>query len=189
MKAFFLTVPSPLVALTAFTQNASRISFRNKLQRGKTYLNYVPFTGVLIDQKTNNKLGTLIFGSRNMKHKILRTFVLCTLVLVLTGCTKKEFLDIDVAPQLKLVVVDSEGYQQEGATIKLYKTEDDFYSNTNSAGNGVSSADGTFIFKDLEERIYYFYVEKGDMNNYYEEVSFSAPLKINEIRKIQCTIR
>ena len=124
-----------------------------------------------------------------MKNKSIITFTFCTLMLVLMGCTKKEYIDINVVPQLELVIVNTDGNIQDGAVINLYKIEADFYSKTNSIRNGSSDVNGICIFENLEESIYYFYIEKGGLNNYYEEITFSSPLKINEIRKIQCTIR
>lgn len=124
-----------------------------------------------------------------MKHQSFIIFTLCTLVLILTGCTKKEYIYVNVAPKLELVVVNTVGNVQEGAVINLYKTEADFYSKTNSTRNGSSDVNGICVFENLDESIYYFYMEKGGLNNYYEEVTFSSPLKINEIKKIQCTIR
>jgi hypothetical protein len=110
-------------------------------------------------------------------------------ILLLTGCTKKEYIEIDRAPQLEITVIDTSNNSVEGATVKLYNSEEGFYLNENPIKKSVTDKMGKVLFKELTEIIYYFYVEKGELNNYYEVVTFSEPLRKNEIRTITCVIR
>lgn len=114
--------------------------------------------------------------------KLLKLLILLTFV----SCSETVFVDVE--PQLELVVIDSIGNYQADASVDLFETEDDFYVGKNSINSGYTDNNGTIEFEELEEKVYYFYVEKGELNNYYDVVTFSNPLNINEKRKITCTI-
>lgn len=110
-------------------------------------------------------------------------------LILFTGCTEKEYVYLDLAPQLDIIVEDQSGNSTEGATVKLYNSGEDFYGNQNPLQIKVSDQSGKALFKDLNEIIYYFYFEKGELNNYYEAVTFARPLKKNEIKTVSSIIR
>ncbi len=123
----------------------------------------------------------------NIKNKILLTIMLS--IMLLAGCTEKEYIEIDVAPQLEITVKDLSDNNIAGATIKLYNSEEDFDLKENEVQTKTTDDSGKALFKDLSEDIYYFYAEKGELNNYYEVVTFAKPLRKNEIKTITCIIR
>ena len=123
----------------------------------------------------------------NIKNKILLTIMLS--IMLLAGCTEKEYIEIDVAPQLEIMVKDLSDNIIAGATINLYSSEEDFDLKKNEVQTKTTDDSGKALFKDLSEDIYYFYAEKGELNNYYEVVTFASPLKKNEIKTITCIIR
>ena len=110
-------------------------------------------------------------------------------IIISSGCTKKEYVEVDVAPQLEITVTDISEGPVNGARVTLYETENDFYEDQNTVKTSVTDATGEVLFDELNEKIYYFYAEKGDLNNFYEVVTFAIPLSKNEIRTITCIIR
>lgn len=119
----------------------------------------------------------------------LKVYLLSILFLFLFGCTEKEYIDIDVSPQLEILVKDKAGNPILGATVSLYTSENDFNSKVNAHKIEMTNAVGKVLFKDLNEVVYYFYAEKDGLNNFYEAVTFTKPLTKNEIRTITCVIR
>lgn len=121
--------------------------------------------------------------------KQIRYLIGIMFLLILFSCTEKEYVDVDIAPALEIKVIDENETVQVGAIVKLYKNEEDFSSQTNVVRNGNSDNNGIVVFEKLEEKIYYFSIEKNDLTNYYEEVTFTSPLAKNELKQIQCTIK
>lgn len=126
-------------------------------------------------------------STKNIKGKTLLSVILC--FILIAGCTKKEYIEIDVAPQLEIMVKDLSDNTIAGATVNLYSSEEDFDLKNNEVQTKTTDDNGKALFKDLSEDIYYFYVEKGELNNYFEVVTFASPLKKNEIKTITCIIR
>ena len=110
-------------------------------------------------------------------------------IIISSGCTKKEYVEVDVAPQLEIMVTDISDDPVSGAAVTLFETESDFYENENPVKTSVTDAAGKVLFEELNETIYYFYAEKGDLNNFYEVMTFNDPLSKNEIKTITCIIR
>ena len=123
----------------------------------------------------------------NIKSKILLTIMLC--LIVCSGCKETEYVYLDVAPKLEIMVKDLSDNIIAGATINLYSSEEDFDLKKNEVQTKTTDDSGKALFEDLSESIYYFLAEKGELNNYYEVVTFTNPLKKNEIKTITCIIR
>jgi len=104
-------------------------------------------------------------------------------------CTEKEYVDVDVNPQLEISVIDINGNAVNGVTVKLFQTEDDLISKENEVQTKTADSEGKVVFEDLNEEVYYFYAEKGELNNYFDIVTFSKPLENNQILTITCTIK
>lgn len=121
------------------------------------------------------------------KEKIF--IVAIFLSVFFNGCIEKEYVYLDVTPQLEITVKDETNNTIAGATVNLYNSEEDFYQKENPVQTKVTNGSGIVLFKDLSEIIYYFYAEKGELNNYYEVVTFAKPLRKNEIKSVNCIIR
>lgn len=106
---------------------------------------------------------------------------------LLVSCSK-ETLFIDNPPQLEIVVFDVNIIKIQNASITIYLTEEDWQSKTNSIAQQNTDSNGTALFKNLEEVIYYFYVQKANLDNTLGISYFANPLKKNEIRVVQTTI-
>lgn len=124
-----------------------------------------------------------------MKTKSAIPLLFLAAVLVTTSFRcKKEYTYIDNKPQLEIGVKDNTGQPVSGAVITLFLTQDDWNKKVNAVQTMSSDSKGTALFKDLEEKVYYFLVEKGTQNNVLGIAYFAQPLKINEIRVIQTVI-
>jgi hypothetical protein len=115
--------------------------------------------------------------------------ILFLILLINIQCSEKEYIDVDVNPQLEIIVINTEGNVVLGTTVKLFQSEEDLISKLGELQIKTSDSEGKVVFEDLEEKNYYFYAEKGDLNNYFEVVTFSEPLVKNELKSITCIIK
>lgn len=111
---------------------------------------------------------------------------LLLLMILLMGCKKTVY--IDNAPQLEIVVVDPSNNKVSGAVVTIFISEEDWQNKANSIDQKTSDINGSALFTELEETKYYFYVQKGLLDNTLGVSYFSNPLKLNEIRVVQTTI-
>ena len=118
---------------------------------------------------------------------ITETLFFIFIVFISAAC--EEIVKVDVDPQLQITVKDESDNIVVGAAVNLFDTEEDFLLNENEVKTKTTDAAGQVLFQGLDEEIYYFYAEKGELNNYYEVVSFAEPLKKNEIKTLTCIIR
>ena len=109
--------------------------------------------------------------------------------VLLSNCAKTEYIEVDVKPKLEILVTNSENIPIIDAIVTLYKSEEDFSSEQNAIESSKTNTDGKILFQELDERVYFFYINKGELNNYYEVVTFSEPLSKNEKRTISSIIR
>jgi hypothetical protein len=123
------------------------------------------------------------FSRRIMKNQIILFLLFFTLIL---GCKKTIY--IDSPPQLEIAVVDASNNKVLGAEVTIFLSEDDWQNKTNPVAQITSDVNGSALFTDLEETIYYFYVQKGSLDNTLATSYFQNPLKMNEIRVVQTTI-
>lgn len=87
-----------------------------------------------------------------------------------------------IKTQLHLTIRDELGNTVEGATVKLYETEDDYTKETNHAAEGVTDAKGIVKFKELKAIAYYVLASKDDINNFGggEQTGKLEPKRINK---------
>ena len=97
-------------------------------------------------------------------------------VISLLSCTKEEY--VDPAPQLFFTVVEDDLIFVEGATVSLFNNQEDWENDSNVVASLQTDAKGQALFENLDEQTYYFYVEKGDLNNLADIAVLSAPLQI-----------
>lgn len=117
---------------------------------------------------------------------------LISLILIntlLISCTKTEYIEVDVKPKLEILVTDINNNPISGANVSLFITEEDFNSKQNLIKTSKTNTYGKVLFQKLDERIYFLYINKNELNNYYEIITFSEPLRKNEKRSISSIIR
>jgi len=117
--------------------------------------------------------------------KKIPIYLIC--FLVLNACIEEEH--IAVPPQLKIIVTSITGNIVPGASISLYGSENDYKEDLNLIITKQTDEDGAYIFKDLDEVIYYFNVEKGQQNNQFDITFFKAPLQNGERKIIHTVIK
>ena len=67
---------------------------------------------------------------------------------------------------LQVTVRNNLGNLEEGAAVKLYKTDEDYRNDTNLVAKATTDDKGRAKFTELAPTIYYLDVRKGDMNNF-----------------------
>jgi len=118
-----------------------------------------------------------------MKKKAIITLVI--LVITSSNCRK---VIIDILPQLEIEVVDADGIPQAGVSVKLFTTIEDWREVENVFRISVTDNNGIVLFKELEECIYYFLAEKGELNNRLNISVTEKKLSKNIIAVIKTTI-
>jgi|GEM_PF-1543912 len=96
-----------------------------------------------------------------MRYKVILT--LTSLFFLVQACKKNEY--VEPGPQLLFTVVKDNMVFVEDATITLYNTQDDWELQQNAVTSLQTDSTGQALFEDLNEQKYYFYVEKGILNN------------------------
>ena len=94
---------------------------------------------------------------------VIRMIVVVFLLGIINSCTKQVF--VEAAPELKIIVKDSDNDLVKGAEVSLYKTELDFLDQTNSIISGLTDSVGACLFKNLTDKNCYFYVQYENATN------------------------
>ena len=115
-----------------------------------------------------------------MKRNI---FLIVVLICIgLSSCTK-----IEVVPtQLKMQVINEQGYSVSGANVYLYANQTDFYKDKNVVASGLTDANGFVYFTNLSPQYnYYFYVQDGCLDNFNNIIHVPYSLEPNAVNSIQ----
>jgi len=90
--------------------------------------------------------------------------LIAAFVLISIACAFKS--DQLFKTNLKITVRNDLGNLEEGVSVQLFPTEDDYRNETNPATDvQLTDSKGEVKFKDLEPKIYFINAEKGDKNN------------------------
>lgn len=122
-----------------------------------------------------------------MKSKIGILFLLLQVIFI--SCSKEKTEYIDNLPQLEITVVDMSHTAVANASVTLYANEADLKASTNSLLSSTTNSEGIALFTELEEKTYYFYAEKEEMNNTKSLSLISEKLQINVKATVQTTIK
>lgn len=112
-----------------------------------------------------------------------------TLVLFLTILTiGMSSFDQLFPTRLKITVINELGNIEEGATVTLYGTEEDYKNEENPIGESQITDDkGVVKFSDLEPKVYYVLAEKDDKNNWGAGVQ-TGQLEEGKMNKVNIVI-
>ena len=113
--------------------------------------------------------------------KITLTLVLVSMVVMLAAFQI-------IKTQLTITIRDDLGNTVEGATIRLFETEEDYKNEENAAAEGTTDAKGKAKFKDLKAIAYYILAEKDDKNNFGGGEQ-TGKLEANRINQVTVVIQ
>ena len=119
-----------------------------------------------------------------MKNTLKTTFLTLMIVTLFVSLNFKEQI---VKTQLKVVVLDDVGNLVEGASVQLYTSQENFDKETNPVTEKLTTdAKGIVKFDELESRVYYILVQKGDMNNWNGGIMTDKlqPKRVNKINVV-----
>jgi hypothetical protein len=83
-------------------------------------------------------------------------------VLLLTTSLQAQL----IKTQMHVTIRNELGNTEDGVTVQLYETEDDYKQEKNVAAEGVTDAKGIAKFKELKPISYFVLAKKGDKNNF-----------------------
>lgn len=116
----------------------------------------------------------------------LQTVLLFSCCLLFFSCAMR--LDQLFKTSLQITVRNELGNLQEDVEVQLYKTQEDYDSNTNPLGEAqMTDKRGRVTFKDLEPTVYFVNAEKGDINNFGAGEKTDT-LEANKINKVTIII-
>ncbi len=111
------------------------------------------------------------------------------IAMILTLSCEKV-VEVDVPPQLEVVVIDSDGNSVVGARICLYESLNDFKTEDNLVREIISTENGTALFQELlTEVIYYIRVKKQDKDNLQTETHIEYALSKNIKTKVTVILK
>lgn len=116
-------------------------------------------------------------------NKIQFVFII---VILITGCTKTEYLDNP--PQLEVTVLSSDFERIRNAQVLLFDSLEDLQNEQNERNTSLTDADGKAFFEKLETRIYYINIIYGEYNHKVYETHLNEPLLPNVLTRITLTI-
>ena len=121
-----------------------------------------------------------------MKTQKFTSFAL--VVLILLGVFAFSPTDNGFLPtRLRITVIDGLGNFVEGATVKIYASEDDYRASENAISTMTTDEKGRVKFKELEPISYFIDARKDDLNNDAEGVK-TAPLEEGKLNKVNTII-
>ena len=107
--------------------------------------------------------------------------------LFFSSCTK-EIL-IDVPPQLEIQVTDLNDQTISAVSVSLYLTLDDWDQELNAVATQTTDSNGIALFETLDPQTYFFYAEKGVLNNKFGVATHSMMLAPNQKIKVTTQIK
>jgi hypothetical protein len=122
--------------------------------------------------------------------KKTNTLLLITaIILTISTLSFKEVSPLQkfIPTKLKITVLDGLGNANEGATVSLFKNEDDYRSSENAVKKGFTDSKGRIKFEDLKPISYFIDARNGDMNNNGEGVK-TVPLLEGRVNKVNTII-
>lgn len=84
---------------------------------------------------------------------------------------------------LRITVRNELGNIEDGATVAVYKTKEDYEKSTNPVALDKTDAKGIVTYEGMEAIVYYVTAEKGDRNNFGagEKTEALTPNKMNKM--------
>lgn len=93
-----------------------------------------------------------------------------------------------IKTQLVITVRNELGNTEEGVTVQLYETEDDYKAEKNAAAEGLTDKKGVVKFKELKPTAYFLLARKDDKDNFGGGEQ-TGKLEENKINKVTVVIQ
>lgn len=93
-----------------------------------------------------------------------------------------------IKTQLTVTVRNDLGNTEQGASVRLFETEDDYKAETNPVAEGKTDAKGNVKFKELKSITYYVIASKDDKDNSGGGEQ-TGKLEANRINKVTIVIQ
>jgi hypothetical protein len=71
-----------------------------------------------------------------------------------------------IKTQMNVTIRNELGNTEDGVTVQLFETEEDYKAEKNVAAEGTTDEKGVAKFKDLKAISYFVLAKKGDKNNF-----------------------
>lgn len=96
--------------------------------------------------------------------KIKLGFISILSLIALLGASP-EASSQTINAKLKITVLDDLGNLIEGAQVKIYASEDDYKASENAVATSTTDKKGRVKIKELQGKVYFVQVTKGDLKN------------------------
>lgn len=93
-----------------------------------------------------------------------------------------------IKTQLTVSIRNELGNIEQGVSVQLFETEEDYKNETNVAAQGVTDAKGNVKLKELKATSYYVLAKKGDKDNFGGGEQ-TGKLEANRINKVTVVIQ
>ena len=93
-----------------------------------------------------------------------------------------------IKTQLPVTIRNELGNTEQGVSVQLFETEEDYKNETNVAAQGVTDAKGVVKLKDLKATSYYVLAKKDDKDNFGGGEQ-TGKLEANRINKVTVVIQ
>ena len=116
--------------------------------------------------------------------------LLMVIFILFSKCSKKSSIPPLPPTELELTIVDDpSGVPANGATVKLFLSQDDWKNKTNVLSTQTADASGSVTFSNLSSRVYYWYAEwMNCRNNTYEFTHTASAIPEFVKTQINCTV-
>ena len=122
-----------------------------------------------------------------MNH-FIKIIVGCSFLFLFSSCIK----DVPTPTQLRIQVLDDQGYAVSNASVTLYQSKSDYLNYKNAIATTYTDQNGYLYFSNLSTAVYYYYsVEIGCLDNYYSNnhlTSLLEPQALNEYDAIRLIV-
>lgn len=93
-----------------------------------------------------------------------------------------------IKTQLSVTIRNDLGNIEQGATVQLYETEEDYKAEKNAVAEGVTDQKGVIKFKELKAISYFVLAKKDDKDNFGGGEQ-TGKLEANRINKVTIVIQ
>lgn len=111
-----------------------------------------------------------------MKY-FIKIFLGCILAFTFSACVRTTA----VPTELKVQVLDDQGYPVAGAHVDLFETKTDYLNSTNIVLTTTTDQNGYIYVYNLSPISYYYFISVGCLDNTYTTNRLTSPLVPNVI--------